>query len=230
MSGLLLPRRQRPATAAAGLTFVGAGTVASGSSVSGITVDFPGSIAEDDLMVLCCGVENDLVFTVPAGWTEELQFATSAQADRALLVCWKLYEAADGSSVDANLVSFSGDLSGFVLGFRGVDQTTPVDSSDEILGNYNTLTPPSNPGTMTATSGDMAVFLGVTTHQGIGALTSVTAPDGATLAASDIANGNTNLYGAYESLTGNPDTGVWTLTTLSGLPDSINMTMVLNPA
>lgn len=108
--------------------FVAAGTVASGTGA--ITVPLPSGLQTDDLLFLLVETANENV-TTPTGWTiapsahQGVGTAASTTATEISL----FYRWVDGTESSASVADPGDHVIGRMVAYRGVDTTTPFDTS-----------------------------------------------------------------------------------------------------
>lgn len=102
-----------------------------------IVVNTPGPPAAGDLLVagVGCGTAGADTITGPAGWTQ-LHYLNSAGTVRSEGGIW--YRLCDGTELSSYTWTNSSALNpmmGWIMRFRGVDQTTPINTSAQATAN-----------------------------------------------------------------------------------------------
>lgn len=124
------------------IAFRAAGAVASGDGVVNLTLAAPAGTAATDvvLAVLMFQGGTGTTFTPPAGWT--LANRTDDTTTDGLAVYLGLGSATFGDWLPAGL---AGTITGFTLGYTGVDNTTPRDAAavGQVNAASTTVTAPS---------------------------------------------------------------------------------------
>lgn len=124
------------------IAFRAAGTVLETTSTNA-TLAKPAGLAVGDVMTAHWNADtNPTVTTVPTGWTAgagpTLDGATSTNTAASY---WKVADSTDTAATDWTWVlSLSVPISGVVLAFTGVDNTTPMDATGTSLANASSTT------------------------------------------------------------------------------------------
>lgn len=128
----------------------------------------PGSVSVGNTLIAQCGVNNlTATVTPPAGWTT-VNSQTSPGGGTLGANVWIFYKIADSSDAAASTFTFGSSVSQalrvFIMNYSGIDQVTPLDSTNKDL-NTNVNSPGSKTfsNSVTPTNPDsllMASFVG----------------------------------------------------------------------
>ncbi len=169
----LEPAGATPPPPPSGISLRAAAIGNNGAGGSTLTIGLPAGTQSDDVMVAFVVVRqanNTITPPAPAGWIRVQQQNTSSSLATAM------YEKVAGSSEPTNYMwsfSISGEASGWIASYIGVNTTTPVDAK---YAQYNVSTSNvDNSGLTTTVANDMLVYA-----VGIVAATSVNDPAGFT--------------------------------------------------
>jgi hypothetical protein len=149
-----------------GISFVDVET--NSVSATSITLDVPAGVQDDDLLVIVVthSESEDNVFTTPAGWTllvDELQVGGTPPSIPGTSIYYRV-----ASSEPANYTvtgTFSSGILGALLAYRGVDTTTPFDTTETT--DTGTGAPPNPPPITTASDNALVVAVGFKDSGGI---------------------------------------------------------------
>lgn len=142
------------------IEFVNKGTFASGTT--SCSPGIPASMRQNDLMILVVGTPNQAV-TTPSGWTAATsspvgQGTTAAAGATRATVFYRFWVSGDA----APTVSVTGgnNVEAIILGYRGVDNTTPFDGVTPTTQNNTTAsTTLATPAITAATVGALILTL-----------------------------------------------------------------------
>ena len=150
-----------PATTAAGVTVVGSVTTYSGTATGTVTINAPaGTAAGDVLVASITGDLNPNMATVPVGWTpivNGLGINSSSTSGARVFVYYHVVGASDPASY-MWMLSTAVKWGGGITGYRGVNNTTPLDTSvtTAVDATYN-ATSITAPSVTTASNGAMLI-------------------------------------------------------------------------
>ncbi|HEY8701122.1 MAG TPA: PKD domain-containing protein [Arthrobacter sp.] len=150
-----------PATTAAGVTVVGSGTTYAGTATGTVTINAPaGTAAGDVLVASITGDLNPNMASVPVGWTpivNGLGINSSSTSGARVFVYYHVVGASDPASYTWTL-STAVKWGGGITGYRGVNNTTPLDTSvaTAVDATYN-ATSITAPSVTTASNGAMLI-------------------------------------------------------------------------
>ncbi len=142
-----------------GITLRAASSGNNGSGSSSLTVNKPTGTASDDVMIAHVIVRTaGNTITAPSGWTLIKRQDSGSSISTATY--WKLAGSSEPSSYTWSF-STSGEASGGIASYIGVNKTSPIDASN---AQYNSGTSTvSNSGVTTTVPNDMLVFaVGIT--------------------------------------------------------------------
>ncbi|WP_372522089.1 DUF6701 domain-containing protein [Sulfuricaulis sp.] len=131
-------RAAASASAATGgvITYVNSGTVANAAS-GNVAPGYPAGWSAGDMLLCVVESKDNVVASMPAGWTT-LSAANSGAAHRATIF-WKI--AAAGDSTTPTVTHTGGDsIIAQIIGFNGVDNTTPFDVANSFTVSPADLT------------------------------------------------------------------------------------------
>jgi len=195
-----------------GVTVVGSSTTYSGTAVTGVSISAPAGTAAGDVLVAAITADtNPGMASVPAGWTAMVNGlsinSTSTSGARAY-VYYHVVGASDPASY-AWTLSAAAKWGGGITGYRGVNNTTPLDAPvvTALDGSYN-ATSITAPSTTTASNGAMVIG-------GVGcdcAAPMVSAPPSGWTQRWQAAGGQiAELAGKVQATAGATGTATWTL-------------------
>ena len=144
-----------------GVTVVGSSTTYSGTAVTGVSISAPAGTAAGDVLVAAITADtNPGMASVPAGWTamvNGLSINSSSTSGAKVYVYYHVVGASDPASY-AWTLSAAAKWGGGITGYRGVNNTTPLDAPvvTAVDASYN-ATSITAPGTTTASNGAMVI-------------------------------------------------------------------------
>ena len=150
-----------PATTATGVTVVGSTSAYSSTAVTSATLSAPSGTAAGDVLIASITADlNPSMASVPAGWTpivNALSINSSSTSGARAFAYYHIVGAADPATYAWNL-SAAVKWGGGITGYRGVDNTTPLDSSvATALDTTYTATSITAPAITTASNGAMLI-------------------------------------------------------------------------
>ena len=146
---------------ATGVTVVGSSTTYSGTAVTGVSISAPAGTAAGDVLVAAITADtNPSMASVPAGWTamvNGLSINSSSTSGAKVYVYYHVVGASDPASY-AWTLSAAAKWGGGITGYRGVNNTTPLDAPvvTAVDASYN-ATSITAPSTTTASNGAMVI-------------------------------------------------------------------------
>jgi PKD repeat protein len=144
-----------------GVTVVGSSTTYSGTAVTGISISAPAGTAAGDVLVAAITADtNPGMASVPAGWTamvNGLSINSTSTSGARVYVYYHVVGASDPASY-AWTLSAAAKWGGGITGYRGVNNTTPLDAPvvTALDASYN-ATSITAPSTTTASNGAMVI-------------------------------------------------------------------------
>ncbi len=124
------------ATTGGVITYVNSGAVATAAS-GNVAPGYPAGWSGGDLLLCIVESKDNVVASMPAGWTT-LSAASSGAAHRATIF-WKI--AAAGDNTAPTVTHTAGDsIIARIIGFNGVDNTTPFDVANSFTVSAADLT------------------------------------------------------------------------------------------
>lgn len=164
------------------ITRIDAATAASSGAVSSQAVTIPATAQDGDLLILAAAITATAAYDALDGWTNVADFNVPSAACR-VGVWYRVAEGGDASSsVEPALSSGTGCAAAQVIVYRGVDQTTPMDTTPVAADSGGAAeTTPAAPAITTATAGALIVAVMAVPTQGGTVLTAAdwTDPAGA---------------------------------------------------
>lgn len=145
------------ATTTSGITTVGSSTTYSGTAVTGVSISAPAGTAAGDVLVAAITADtNPSMASVPAGWTamvNGLSINSTSTSGARVYVYYHVVGSSDPASY-AWTLSAAAKWGGGITGYRGVNNTTPLDAQvvTAVDASY-TATSITAPSTTTATNG-----------------------------------------------------------------------------
>ncbi|MDP9888351.1 PKD domain-containing protein [Pseudarthrobacter enclensis] len=149
------------ATTTSGISAVGSSTTYSGTAVTGVSISAPAGTAAGDVLVAAITVDtNPGMASVPAGWTamvNGLSINSSSTSGARVYVYYHVVGSSDPASY-AWTLSAAAKWGGGITGYRGVNNTTPLDAQvvTAVDASYS-ATSITAPSTTTATNGAMVI-------------------------------------------------------------------------
>lgn len=144
-------------TTTSGITTVGSSTTYSGTAVTGVSMSAPAGTAAGDVLVAAITADtNPSMASVPAGWTamvNGLSINSTSTSGARVYVYYHVVGSSDPASY-AWTLSGAAKWGGGITGYRGVNNTTPLDAQvvTAVDASY-TATSITAPSTTTATNG-----------------------------------------------------------------------------
>lgn len=144
-------------TTTSGITTVGSSTTYSGTAVTGVSISAPAGTAAGDVLVAAITADtNPSMASVPAGWTamvNGLSINSTSTSGARVYVYYHVVGSSDPASY-AWTLSAAAKWGGGITGYRGVNNTTPLDAQvvTAVDASY-TATSITAPSTTTATNG-----------------------------------------------------------------------------
>jgi len=144
-----------------GVTVVGSSTTYSGTAVTGVSISAPAGTAAGDVLVAAITADtNPSMASVPAGWTamvNGLSINSSSTSGAKVYLYYHVVGASDPASY-AWTLSAAAKWGGGITGYRGVNNTTPLDAPvvTAVDASYN-ATSITAPSTTTASNGAMVI-------------------------------------------------------------------------
>jgi len=144
-----------------GVTVVGSSTTYSGTAVTGVAISAPAGTAAGDVLVAAITADtNPGMASIPAGWTamvNGLSINSSSTSGARVYVYYHVVGASDPASY-AWTLSAAAKWGGGITGYRGVNNTTPLDAPvvTALDASYN-ATSITAPSTTTASNGAMVI-------------------------------------------------------------------------
>lgn len=144
-------------TTTSGITTVGSSTTYSGTAVTGVSMSAPAGTAAGDVLVAAITADtNPSMASVPAGWTamvNGLSINSTSTSGARVYVYYHVVGSSDPASY-AWTLSAAAKWGGGITGYRGVNNTTPLDAQvvTAVDASY-TATSITAPSTTTATNG-----------------------------------------------------------------------------
>ncbi len=208
-------------TPPAGISLRAAATGNNGAGASTLTINVPAGTTSGDVMVAFVVVQTaGNTITLPAGWSLVLRQDSSSS------IATASYVKVAGSSEPASYTwsfSTSGEASGGIASYIGVNTTTPVDASN---AQYNANTSNvDNSGVTTTTANDMLVYA-----VGVATATTVNVPSGFTEQWSTTSNSLTTSEMSQEIFASTGATGTIHGTLNGGANDNITLLIALEHA
>ncbi len=208
-------------TPPAGISLRAAATGNNGAGASTLTINVPAGTTSGDVMVAFVVVQTaGNTITPPAGWSLVLRQDSSSS------IATASYVKVAGSSEPASYTwsfSTSGEASGGIASYIGVNTTTPVDASN---AQYNANTSNvDNSGVTTTTANDMLVYA-----VGVATATTVNVPSGFTEQWSTSSNSLTTSEMSQEIFASTGATGTIHGTLNGGANDNITLLIALEHA
>jgi len=208
-------------TPPAGISLRAAATGNNGAGASTLTINVPAGTTSGDVMVAFVVVQTaGNTITPPAGWSLVLRQDSSSS------IATASYVKVAGSSEPASYTwsfSTSGEASGGIASYIGVNTTTPVDASN---AQYNANTSNvDNSGVTTTTANDMLVYA-----VGVATATTVNVPSGFTEQWSTTSNSLTTSEMSQEIFASTGATGTIHGTLNGGANDNITLLIALEHA
>ena len=213
------------------ITFIAVGA---DSRTAGTTLELaaPAGIQDGDLLVAIGMAADDVAIEIDeVGFNEELNITNVTASDSALVVATKIASSESGTYTLKVEGATSETLMGFVLLYRGVDQTTPQDQTPtSVIDATNSDT--HDPAAITTqTDGAVVISIAVATQNSIGEGGS-TPPSGYVLRGEDArTTGFQEWIGAADktvATAGSENPGTWS--GLSSTADSGSITTAIRPA
>lgn len=220
----------------AAITLEGSGATNTAQVVgtTGLDLDYPASVAADDVLVTFYGGGhgasnlNGITFNTPSGWTKETDVVELGGTDRAAALYADIAAGTESGSLNFSVTDTDNTFyGGFQMRFDGVDTTTPMDATPVTAVSYGDSGIPDPPAITTVTNDAWVVTCVGSTDAEI---TAWGAPTNYTLIASDPAA--FEIACAYREITtaGAEDPGTWNNTASGTVADQIYITFALRPA
>jgi hypothetical protein len=209
------------------VTFVGAGAILEkGAGATTAAVPFPASINANDIAVLAWG-QNTATVTGPfTGWTTaRTQSSTGDTLVPALYLGYQLMAGTE-SSTSPNITVLSAAGSGAIMVFRGVDTTTPLDTTVSYIDKTATTSSVAIP-TLTTTVTDTALVYAAIQNSATGPSTPPSSPAAFTEDADRVAG--RNFCAGHLIWSGSGATGTVT-TVLAATTRGLGLMLALRPA
>ncbi|MEE9095432.1 PKD domain-containing protein [Pseudarthrobacter phenanthrenivorans] len=146
---------------ATGISVVGSSTTYSGTAVTGVSIGAPAGTAAGDVLVAAITADtNPSMASVPAGWTamvNGLSINSTSTSGARVYVYYHVVGSSDPASY-AWTLSAAAKWGGGITGYRGVNNTTPLDAPvvTALDATYN-ATSITAPSTTTASNGAMVI-------------------------------------------------------------------------
>lgn len=162
--GALLGAVGLPAgTARAAISFIAANGTGNAAGATTLTVTKPTGVASGDVMVATVGASGTATLSPPAGWTQVADTTTGASLRQ--ISFYRVAGSSEPASYSFSLGA-SRTASGGIADYRGVNATSPIDSSAGATGAGGDAIVPSVPTTATGewivAAGSFAVAESVT--------------------------------------------------------------------
>lgn len=157
---LLLPVS---AQAAATIYFRGASSAQTGSGASSVTVSAPANTTVGDLLILDVDAEGTTSFSPPTGWTSIYAGTSDWSSSSATTYAVTVYRVATAADVGASYtISFATSRKAVarVLGYVGVNSSSPIDVKSAGSTGFATATSFSFPSVTTTQANDMVLLNG----------------------------------------------------------------------
>ena len=208
------------------ISFISAGA-AQTAFASTIELPPPAGIQDGDLLVSVGGCADNVATQIDeTGWVEQANPLSGTGADSSILVSTKVASSESGDYTFKTTGATSEGLRGFIVAYRGVDQSTPMDAAaTEAANQANSDT--HDPAAITTVTANAFVVSILAAVQGTDA--NATQPSGYTLRGE---SGNNELYVGCADIdagaTGEEDPGTWS--GLNSTADHGSVTIALRPA
>lgn len=210
------------------ITFIEASNTSSGSSGS-IELNAPSSIVDGDLLVAVgMAADNVAIEIDEVGFAEQANVINSTAADSSIVAAVKIASSESGTyTLNVEGVS-SESMQGWILQYRGVDQSTPIDAVATTVANTTNSTTHNPAAITTVTDGAWVISI----CAGVQCDVSATEPTGYTLREE---KGETTGFDRYLGTAdkavvsaGVEDPGNWT--DLPSTADTGSITIAIRPA
>ena len=157
------------------ITFVNKGTWAAGTT--SISPGIPASMAAGDLMILQVHTCNQAV-TTPSGWTQATTSPVSTGTANAaggtrISVYYRWWQSGDAAPTVA--VTGGTVTNGIIVGYRGVDTTTPFDGVTPVATTLATASTTLTMTGLTTTTNNALIHWAIARDQDLSSTTAVTA-------------------------------------------------------
>lgn len=208
-------------TPSSGITLRGATNNNNGSGGSSLTINTPTGTANGDVLVahiIVAPAGN--VITAPSGWTQIMRRDSSQSIST--VTYWKLASSSEPSNYTWTFGT-SGEASGGIAGYIGVNSTTPIDASNV---QYNASTSTVSNAGVTTTAANDKIILAVS----ITVPTTVNVPTGFTQEWSTTSSTSTTSEMSDETFTTTGATGTITGSHNGGANSNITHLIALKPA
>jgi endo-1,4-beta-xylanase len=170
-----------PPPGSQGISFVGANSTPVGVPTASISINLPGGVQNQDLMIAqiaVLGNLNNTEINLPSGWSQQNLIAETGTGGMTLLLYWKRYSGESGpyawnfTNTNTGVATNKSVGGGIVVYRNAADPAIPFETSFGIQTSGGSIT--AQP-LITSTVNQMVVYFGM-----IGANTSITAPAGFT--------------------------------------------------
>jgi len=197
------------------IVLVGAATLFESDAVTAAVVPKPSGVVVGDLLVATVTHSDSAGIATPSGWSVAI-----ARGSSSAIFTAKWYRFATSTDVVAGSYTFqtsttAGRVTGAMYALRGVDPTSPLDSTPVSVG-VNSTTGPLVPGVDTVTS---QAFIDSTATLNASASETLTAPSNFTALSQNVAGTGRRQAIAYrfDETPGTSSTVQWTKTTTTSL-------------
>jgi len=192
------------------ITLVAAGTFTEKASGAPISVPYPAGLAANDVLVLIMGGNSATVIGTQTGYTTDKSNASTG--DTLVPDLYIGHKFATGSE-SGTFSATSGAGAGFgqILAFRGVDLTTPIDTTPG-FGDKTLTNTPNLPiaSAMTTTTPGVALVYGAVQNAATGPMTEPSVPAAFTETGDRVAQRNAST--GYLIWSGSGSTGIISVT------------------
>lgn len=158
------------------ITYVGS-TTAGTNGAGTATLNVPAGVQDNDLMLVWAGVDSGTANIsatnttwAPTGWTK-LRYDNDGSSVTVGLICY--YRIASSEPASYNWTAPGSDIALICRAYRGVDTTTPIETSNGATANGTTATTINAP-TITPTGTTDLLLLACATDQGGGTPATIT--------------------------------------------------------
>lgn len=155
------------------ITYQGIGTIgANSSAATTLNVPYPSGIQAGDVMVLVANVDSTTAPSLPSGWTAGVNYTAVSTQVPSGRVAVKVATGSESGNLAVTTPSATGN--GYILLFRGVDNTTPIDVAGTTVSPASATT--YNIPTLTTSRTGVALVAGGTANGPGGSWSTITAP------------------------------------------------------